>query len=170
MIEAERWHQQAMEYVSLAEIASVKGDQNESKLNLEKALEYELKSAEYYRDKLELEPTRGILYNSAANISFGLANYSLAARLALQCLKGSVSEDIKRDCIILLEQIPQSTVEAEIYNENRANQQRKSTDDSLFENSLSKGIPTILNVLDYSLLAYSFERKKRLIQKRKSMQ
>ncbi|MCR4316368.1 MAG: hypothetical protein NUW37_08475 [Planctomycetes bacterium] len=102
-------HHKAMELADEADLAKRLGNIEESKTLYQEALEYELVAAGKFRDRLDVEPTRSVLYRSAATLAFECCNFSLSIRLASKGLAGNPPAEIRDE----LEDILESATDAE---------------------------------------------------------
>lgn len=93
-----------MDYAEEAYVAKLNGD-NETFLRLSrKALELE-KQAVQLVEAIPIEPTRSILYRSAASLALDCGGYREAEKLITTALAGNPSEDIIVQLKDLLEQV-----------------------------------------------------------------
>lgn len=92
-------HTNAMDIAEEAFVAQRKGNEKVADELFQKALSLELQAAETLPLNKESEPTRSILYRSAASISYNLKDYELTERLIAQGLSGfppqQISEELK---------------------------------------------------------------------------
>lgn len=98
-------HEKAMELADQAFIARRRGE-NELALELShSALEFESAAAEALKDDIAAEPTRSILYRSAASLAIDCSEYRTAERLVATALAGDPPEDIAEELRDLLEEV-----------------------------------------------------------------
>lgn len=93
------------EAVNLAKQANLELDnQNfaEYKRLITNAYELERKAAEFLKHEIKSEPTRSVLYRSAATLAFQCEKYSESIDLIAQALSGNPFEEIKVELIDLL--------------------------------------------------------------------
>lgn len=98
-------HREAIELVKLANFEFESGRFEEYRSILQKAFELEKASAEFLKDKFDAEPTRSVLFRSAANLAFSLKNYEEAYLLSFEGLKGNPYPEIKEELNDLLHSI-----------------------------------------------------------------
>jgi hypothetical protein len=98
-------HAKAMDIAEEAFIAQRKSDNALADTLFQKALELEQKAAEQLALDIEAEPTRSILYRSAASLAFNTKNYELADRLIARGLSGFPPNDIKEELKNLYEEV-----------------------------------------------------------------
>ncbi len=98
-------HKEAMELVNRANLQFEQGKFEEYNLLIEQAFYLEQEAAEYLKDKLDAEPTRSVLYRSAANLAFSLKKYQDAYILAFEGLNGKPYPEIKSELNNLLQSI-----------------------------------------------------------------
>jgi hypothetical protein len=125
-------HDKAMEFAILAHIARQKGEHQRYQDEYQKAeaffqeaetlsrqgYEYEKQAAErvakeYANDRKTSEPTRSILYRSAAALAYHAKEFDDAKRLIVKGLFGYPSERVKQELEDLYNQIEKETAEAE---------------------------------------------------------
>ena len=100
MTDAQSLHRKAMEFVDESEFSPNKEQKQESLL---KALELETQAANTLKDRDDCEPTRSILYNSAAQIAVRANLLDEAKVLALSGLSGTPPEYIATQLEAILE-------------------------------------------------------------------
>lgn len=98
-------HNKAMEFTDLALVARVKGDVNQVSSYFRQALSHELQAAEYYKDRIDLEPTRSVLYRSAASLALDCKDWRLAEQLISTGLVGDPPEEIAEELRDLQQQV-----------------------------------------------------------------
>lgn len=103
MSNAKQLHHSAMRSLRQAEeiSASLKPDMALYKQNLRDALEMETKAAMLLKDKISAEPTRSILFRSAASIAINCGEYRKAENLVVQALYGNPPQEIKDELLDL---------------------------------------------------------------------
>lgn len=100
-------HNKAMELCDAAFVAKLHKDMEEFKALSEQALEFERQAADFFAARLtpDVEPTRSVLYRSAASIAIDCGNYREAERLIATGLAGYPPEEIAEELRGLLEQV-----------------------------------------------------------------
>lgn len=98
-------HSEAMRMVKEAEYF-LEQRLNEQYIDyLEKALSLEEEAAMELFSKLDSEPTRSVLFRSAANIAYNLGRYDKSEKLIYQALSGSPHLEIRNELLELKEKI-----------------------------------------------------------------
>ncbi|MCC5626920.1 hypothetical protein LC613_01420 [Nostoc sphaeroides CHAB 2801] len=98
-------HKQAMDFAEIAQVAKLKGD---SVLALElsrQAFEKERLAAELTVSNLAAEPTRSVLYRSAATLAIDCGEITTAERLIAVALSGNPPQEIAEELKDLFVQI-----------------------------------------------------------------
>ncbi len=103
MIEANKLHHEAMMLTEEASIAKLKGDIDQANLLLHSAFEKERDAAGEM--STELEPTRSVLYRSAASLGLECGKLDEAESLVYIGLSGSPPRDIYEELRSILEEI-----------------------------------------------------------------
>lgn len=98
-------HSNAMNIAEEAFIAQRNGDIEKSLNLFRKALDSEQQAAEQLPLSLQSEPTRSILFRSAASLAYNTNDYELADRLIARGLSGYPPEDIKDELKNLYEDV-----------------------------------------------------------------
>jgi len=98
-------HDQAMELSDEAFIARRKGDSERADQLSRQAFELEAAAAELVRNSLEIEPTRSVLYRSAASMAMDIGELREAEKLIATALSGDPPPDIADELRNLLEQV-----------------------------------------------------------------
>ncbi len=98
-------HNNAMDFAEQAFLSQRKGKQEHAITLFKKALELEKKAAELLPLTEDSEPSRSILYRSAASLSFNAEDYELAERLVAMGLSGFPPNEIKDELKTLYEDI-----------------------------------------------------------------
>lgn len=88
MTTVREFHNRAMELAQLAQIARVQDDQSRALTLAREAFELESQAALLVPDTREAEPTRGILYRSAASLAYQAGDYESAQRFVMRGLSG----------------------------------------------------------------------------------
>ena len=94
MLQTEQLHNQAMDYADQADMARRRGDTITMLQFFQKAFEAERMAAELLTAELDMEPTRSIIFRSAASLAFDCEEYREAERLICQGLAGNPPEEI----------------------------------------------------------------------------
>lgn len=97
-------HREAINLVQLAQKEYEQNNLLEYKRLTTLAYGLEKKAAEFLKDKYEIEPTRSVLYRSAASLAFKCEKYTEAIDLIVEALKGNIFEEIKTELLDLLKQ------------------------------------------------------------------
>ncbi|MEO5359092.1 MAG: hypothetical protein H7843_01450 [Nitrospirota bacterium] len=97
-------HRKAMDYAEEAFYFKLKGDPERAKELFLLAFELEREAAESYKESA-VEPTRSVLYRSAATLAFDCDDFIEAKRLAETALSGTPPEEIAQELIDLLREI-----------------------------------------------------------------
>ena len=105
MSEIRQIHDRAMDLFELALLAARAGDAEKSRRLFNEALEKEAAAADSVGDAYDLEPTRSILYRSAASIALRIGNVQKAKQYVEAGLAGRAPEDVRAEMITLREQI-----------------------------------------------------------------
>lgn len=98
-------HEVAMDLADQAFIARRRGDVDAANTLSKKAYEQELKAAEVLRDDLSAEPSRSVLYRSAASLAMECGEMREAERLISIALVGNPPHEIAEELRNLLEQV-----------------------------------------------------------------
>ncbi len=98
-------HEQAMALYSKAQIAKIEGRISEWEASLREAFNLEKRAAILLNDRLEAEPTRSMLFSSAASLAVQLKLFREAEKLAALGLAGDAPEDIAVELREMLEDI-----------------------------------------------------------------
>lgn len=88
MKEVEKLHDSAMNYAENALLARREGKLTWAHAMFQAALKLEVKAAKKLKDR-NLEPTRSVLYRSAATLATDVDDFTLAQELAEEGLRGS---------------------------------------------------------------------------------
>jgi hypothetical protein len=98
-------HRQAMEQTDLAHAARQQGDEVLALRYFRKAYELEAQAAAAFASRLDAEPTRSVLFRSAATLALDAKLLPEAEKLVCTALSGNPPEDIADELRDLLEQI-----------------------------------------------------------------
>lgn len=105
--EAETMHNEAMQYVERAIMAQdqhINDETNISKL-YQKAFEKEKQAASKLKDKVGAEPSRSVLYRSAAALAIDCNQYGEALTLIKEAVQGSPEPPVASELRDLLERV-----------------------------------------------------------------
>lgn len=105
MKEAIHIHRQAMDIVDQAFMAKFSGKLDLFKELMARALEKEKEAASLVKDELELEPTRSVLFRSAASIALQCDEIREAEKLIAGALSGNPPDEIADELRNLLEDV-----------------------------------------------------------------
>ena len=97
MVQTEQLHAEAMDYADQADAARRLGDTVTMLQLFHKAFEAERAAAELLATEFTLEPSRSILYRSAASLALDCAEYREAERLICQGLAGNPPEEVANE-------------------------------------------------------------------------
>ncbi|MGE5647118.1 MAG: hypothetical protein ACM336_15150 [Acidobacteriota bacterium] len=98
-------HRQAMQEADLAHEARREGNATAACAHFEEALRLERGAAEELGDRLNAEPTRSILFRSAATLAVNCGEYAEAEKLVCRALAGNPPETIAEELRDLYEQV-----------------------------------------------------------------
>ena len=98
-------HEKAMEFWDESFFSRREGNLSLADEKLREALKLEIQAAERLKDKLDLEPSRSILYRSAASMAMSCEEYRQAEKLVATALAGNPPEEIAEELRDLLEQV-----------------------------------------------------------------
>jgi hypothetical protein len=105
MSQIEALHERAMALSDEAFLAKRQGDQLRALRLSHEALRNEVAAAELVKDNLAAEPTRSVLYRSAASLAIDCEEYREAERLIATALAGNPPVEIAQELRDLLLQI-----------------------------------------------------------------
>lgn len=105
MIEIRELHNQAMDLAERASVAKMNGNIEQTNKLLRKAYEKELEAADILRDISSPEPTRSILFRSAASLAIDCNELREAERLIAVGLSGNPPSDIAEELRDLFEKV-----------------------------------------------------------------
>ena len=98
-------HDEAMEFSDQAFFAKRKGDLASAIEFSRQAMELETQAAEMLKDDLNEEPSRSVLYRSAASMAMSCEEYRQAEKLIATALAGNPPEEIAEELRDLLEEV-----------------------------------------------------------------
>lgn len=87
-------HDRAMEFSDQAFFAKREGNMNSAKKFSRQAFELETQAAEMLKNNLDEEPSRSVLYRSAASMAISCEEYRQAEKLIATALSGNPPEEI----------------------------------------------------------------------------
>lgn len=105
MLGVRELHDQAIRFGHLAITARETGDVESAVKLARQAFEFESRAASLVPDVQESEPTRSILYRSAASFAFQCKDFAQARRMADVGLSGYPPPGIQMDLLALLDQV-----------------------------------------------------------------
>jgi len=100
-------HDKSAELAQAAMVARHEGREEEAKSLARQALEYELQAAGLVPKEQASEPTRSILYLSAASLAYQCKDLQTAQRLVAEGLSGYPPPKVEEDLQDLFEQVAQ---------------------------------------------------------------
>lgn len=98
-------HREAMELFDQAEVARIRGGADDVGSLLLQAYKKEREAAELVKDQFELEPTRSVLFRSAAALAKRCNQYREAERLVCMGLAGNPPHEIAEELRDLFEEV-----------------------------------------------------------------
>lgn len=104
-------HGRAMELMRIANQHLENRDKESYLLNTRAALELEQEAAFELLTNFDSEPTRSVLFRSAANLAYNIGDHVLAEKLIYQALAGSPHSEIKAELSSLIDKIEIATVQ-----------------------------------------------------------
>lgn len=113
-------HSKAMDIADAAFIAKRKGEHEEAKRLSKESFEYERDAALFLLEKTEIEPTRSILFRSAACLALDAEEYNQASKMISYGLNGNPPNEIKQELDDLLKEIRELQVVEEKSNEEKS--------------------------------------------------
>lgn len=99
------YHNEAIRYAQLASAALQNGNKQKHKELVQRAMRLETQAADLVPDKKSAEPTRSILYRSAASFAYQASEYQEAERLVFKGLSGYPPLQIKQQLLDIQEMI-----------------------------------------------------------------
>jgi len=93
--EVKRLHRKAMEYADEADILWMERDRDQFLRFTRLAYEKEVAAADLMEDEKDIEPTRSVLYRSAATLAHRCEMYDEAKQLIYRALSGNPPPDIE---------------------------------------------------------------------------
>jgi tetratricopeptide (TPR) repeat protein len=98
-------HRQAMDFAEKALMAKHQGELERSYALFRQAFEKEKKSADFFQNHLNEEPTRSVFYRSAASLALQCEEFREAERLIATALSGNPPNEIAEELRDLLEKL-----------------------------------------------------------------
>lgn len=98
-------HRQAMDFAEMAEMAKLRGELEQATDLFRQAFEYERDAASSIESDAAAEPTRSVLYRSAASLALDYGDLREAERLIAIALVGDPPQGIAEELRDLLEQV-----------------------------------------------------------------
>lgn len=98
-----RLHRLAMEQSDLALLARAKGDKEAAQIHFQSAYELESQAANALRDNFGAEPTRSVLFRSAASLAIDCGRLTDAKKLIYTALAGKPPAEIAEELHELLD-------------------------------------------------------------------
>jgi hypothetical protein len=105
MTQIQDLHQTAMDLAETADLAKLRGEIEQSQQLLQQAFEMETRAAQILIDRPDAEPTRSILYRSAASLAIDCGEPTQAERLIATALSGNPPPEIAEELKDLFIQI-----------------------------------------------------------------
>ncbi|MEI6707483.1 MAG: hypothetical protein WCK96_10160 [Methylococcales bacterium] len=151
-------HSKAMDIADAAFIAKRKREHKDVKRLSKDAFEYERDAALFLLEKTEIEPTRSILFRSAACLAFDAEEYRQAEEMANYGLQGNPPNDIKEELKELLQELKElKVVEDKV-------QKEKSDIFNIHYNNVDKAVSSGKIKLDYfSSITDSFSKLRKSV-------
>ena len=101
----ENLHNLAMDLAEEAFVCSIKNEKEKSINLYKKALSFEKKAAMYLKDSIDEEPSRSVLFRSAASLAYNCNDFEEAEKLISFALIGNPPFEIKEELRDLNEQV-----------------------------------------------------------------
>ena len=98
-------HNKAMDLAELAMLARFRGETEQATVLTQQAYEYEKQAAELYAQQLPEEPTRSVLYRSAASLALECGEVRSAQKLVVAGLSGEPPTEIENELKDIFEQV-----------------------------------------------------------------
>lgn len=99
-------HEQAMKFSDEAFLAKRNGDLESFAKFSQQALELETEAANFLKDNFDAEPSRSVLYRSAASMAIDCQDFRKAEKLIAMALVGNPPNEIAEELRDLLRKIP----------------------------------------------------------------
>lgn len=98
-------HEKAMELLQDAIVARHNNDDQTAIKKYQEAFKLESKAADLVCIKIDCEPTRSILYRSAASLAYQAGDFDNSLILIGKCLSGNPTQQIRNELSMLHEKI-----------------------------------------------------------------
>jgi len=105
MNEINKFHDEAMNLAELAAVAKIRGDPEQANKLLRQAYENEVKAANLLTDMSSPEPTRSVLFRSAASLAIDCNEFREAEKLISLGLAGNPPPDVTEELRDLFERV-----------------------------------------------------------------
>lgn len=105
MNEINKFHDEAMNLAELAAVAKIRGDPEQANKLLRQAYENEVKAANLLTDMSSPEPTRSVLFRSAASLAIDCNEFREAEKLISFGLAGNPPPDVTEELRDLFERV-----------------------------------------------------------------
>jgi hypothetical protein len=99
------FHHEAMRLADEAHAADRRGDHSQAIDRFTAAFECDRKAVQLVANRYDAEPTRSILYSSAASLAYQSGQYREAERMICAALAGNPPDDIANELRRLLEKV-----------------------------------------------------------------
>jgi hypothetical protein len=93
------YHDEAIRSAQMAMVALQQGKQEEHQKLIQRAMQFETNAANLVPDEKSAEPTRSILYRSAASFAYQAGDYAEAERLVFKGLAGYPPAAVKQQLL-----------------------------------------------------------------------
>jgi hypothetical protein len=103
-MKANTYHKKAMDIAVKAVAAKVMGDLETAKKLFLESLPWERRAADFFKDT-NIQPTRSVLYRSAASMAMNCDQFDEAKRLIKTGLENNPPPEIKRELLDLRKQV-----------------------------------------------------------------
>jgi tetratricopeptide (TPR) repeat protein len=99
------FHHEAMHLADEAYAAERRGDHSEAIERFSEAFERDRQAAQFVANRYDAEPTRSMLYSSAASLAYQSGQYREAERMICSALTGNPPDDIANELRALLKKV-----------------------------------------------------------------
>lgn len=127
------YHDEAIRYAQLAMAALHSGEKEEHQQFVRRAMIYETKAADLTPEEKSAEPTRSILYRSAASFAYQADEYQEAERLVFKGLSGYPPPQVK-DQLLEVQQMIQEALRHQQTAENNLSTPAQQIITAIYEN------------------------------------
>jgi len=124
MINVQDTHRQAMEKADKADAANRAGDVEEARILFREACGLESVAAQALINRPEIEPTRSVLFRSAASLAIDARQFAHASYLVARGLDGSPPEEIREELSVLLPTIRHEAAQERLFSEELGHSRR----------------------------------------------